>query len=114
MNKCGSCTECCYVMSVDALDKPNFKKCDHQCVGCNIYEARPASCDNFNCTWLLSGWDKSLRPDKINMVLFSTVNGLEAYESKHNSHKKHKAQVLMNKLTSKNKLKVTFHPGALL
>jgi len=106
MNKCGDCTECCYVIGVPELNKGNYEKCDHSCNGCTIYKDRPSPCDNFNCTWLLSGWDKQFRPDKVGLVVLTDKEGTKAYETKKGEHLKPKAQSLIKALSKKTKLKI--------
>jgi len=72
--ECGSCTLCCKVMGIHALEKPRHVWCDHAMPGrgCAIYETRPEECRTFACTWLL---DETLgsewKPDKCKMVLVS-------------------------------------------
>ncbi|WP_137131287.1 hypothetical protein [Rhizobium sp. FY34] len=54
--RCGTCTLCCRLPDIDALDKPANAWCRH-CVaqeGCRIYEARPQLCRDFHCHWLSS------------------------------------------------------------
>ncbi len=45
--------------------------------GCSIYDARPQSCRDFVCQWLISeGYlDDSFRPDRIRVVLTATTEG---------------------------------------
>ena len=53
--RCGTCTLCCKVMTVEALGKPNGQWCPH-CIkgrGCAIYPDRPNECRTFNCGYLL-------------------------------------------------------------
>lgn len=51
---CGSCTLCCKLFDIRALNKPQFKWCMHCAVGqgCRIYAQRPDECREFNCSWL--------------------------------------------------------------
>jgi hypothetical protein len=52
---CGPCSMCCYMMGVEALDKPKYRWCQH-CKpgkGCSIYGNRPAVCKTFACMWLI-------------------------------------------------------------
>ncbi len=78
---CGDCTACCRVFSIGELKKPAGKWCEH-CdigVGCKIYEARPKTCVDFKCLWLLSTETKEsqlpleLRPDKCKVVFGPTT-----------------------------------------
>ncbi|HEV2082512.1 MAG TPA: YkgJ family cysteine cluster protein [Brevundimonas sp.] len=67
MKDCGDCGLCCKLMGVTELAKPAGRWCGHfrRTVGCDAYDARPASCRAFNCTWLLTdalneGWKPSV------------------------------------------------------
>lgn len=69
---CGSCTLCCKVMAVAKLDKPAGRWCVHiaQGRGCAAYEARPSSCRDFSCGWLMQpGIPEALRPDRSKVIL---------------------------------------------
>ncbi|PYE98160.1 hypothetical protein C8J35_104136 [Rhizobium sp. PP-F2F-G38] len=51
---CRTCTLCCRLPDIDALDKPANAWCRH-CVaerGCTIYAERPALCRDFLCAWM--------------------------------------------------------------
>jgi hypothetical protein len=53
--RCGTCTLCCKVLTVEELRKPNAEWCPH-CVkgrGCAIYADRPDECRRFQCGYLL-------------------------------------------------------------
>ncbi|MFO1183942.1 MAG: hypothetical protein U1E56_04065 [Bauldia sp.] len=53
--RCGTCTLCCKVMTVEDLKKPAGQWCPH-CVkgrGCAIYSDRPGDCRTFHCGYLL-------------------------------------------------------------
>ena len=91
---CGSCSLCCRLLGVPALNKPAGKWCDHcdKSKGCSIYADRPQSCIAFECLWLQSakrGGDVALplamRPDKSHVVFSALVKpdgsttGLVAY-----------------------------------
>jgi hypothetical protein len=56
VKNCGDCGLCCKLMGVTELAKPPGKWCGHfrRGRGCDTYDARPASCRIFNCTWLLT------------------------------------------------------------
>ena len=73
--ECGTCTLCCKVMGIHALEKPRGQWCDHAMPGrggCAIYETRPHECRTFACTWLM---DEALgpewKPEKCKLVLVS-------------------------------------------
>lgn len=68
---CGECTACCTVLAVNELQKPMRWVCRHvACDGCQIYEARPAGCREFNCLWLRGaiGGDELQRPDRLGIL----------------------------------------------
>lgn len=51
---CRTCTLCCRLPDIDALEKPANAWCRH-CVaerGCTIYAARPKLCRDFLCAWM--------------------------------------------------------------
>lgn len=51
--ECGTCTLCCRLPDIDALEKPANAWCAH-CVegqGCVIYDRRPQLCRDFLCLW---------------------------------------------------------------
>jgi len=55
---------------VPELAKAPGEPCVHATpAGCAIYEERPASCREFNCSWLLGLGDLSVRPDRVGVVL---------------------------------------------
>lgn len=79
---CGSCTLCCKVMAVTEIDKPRGVWCGDcdKGVGCRVYADRPPSCAEFDCVWLQSQSQPSmkkmapeLRPDRCHVVLTSTA-----------------------------------------
>ncbi len=83
MAECGTCTLCCKVMGVPALNKLPGEWCVH-CdpkVGCKIYDDRPESCRDFECLWLQAQSRKdnmlnepALRPDKCKGVIVTTTD----------------------------------------
>ncbi len=59
-------------MAVGQLDKPAGRWCVHiaQGRGCTAYEARPSSCRDFSCGWLMQpGIPEALRPDRSKVIL---------------------------------------------
>ena len=69
---CGTCTLCCKLLAIGALEKPKDRWCDH-CApgqGCRIYETRPQECVHFECGWKI---DERLgpewRPDRCKFLL---------------------------------------------
>jgi hypothetical protein len=79
---CGTCSLCCKIMRIDALDKPVGKWCPHvvKGQGCSIYSSRPKECQEFYCLWLLDGalGDEWL-PAKSKMVLAPDGNRITAH-----------------------------------
>lgn len=66
---CGDCQACCYVIRVDALEKPAFTNCKHQCEsGCGDYENRPTNCRSFDCLWLGGFGSDEMKPNKLGAV----------------------------------------------
>jgi hypothetical protein len=82
--QCGSCTLCCKLLpvhhgaQVDGIDlpgswhKPANTRCRFQrhSKGCSIYDARPISCQMWNCRWLVNDdTDDMSRPDRAHYVI---------------------------------------------
>lgn len=74
---CGSCTACCRVYPIPALNKPTGKWCQHCDVGkgCKIYEQRPKMCADYECSWLVTQHNPEdqrmppeMRPDRCKVV----------------------------------------------
>lgn len=69
---CGSCTLCCKVFDVPALEKPAGSWCRH-CKpgrGCGIHATRPDHCRAFFCLWMTQTWlGPEWKPDRSKMVL---------------------------------------------
>jgi Fe-S-cluster containining protein len=52
--QCGSCSQCCRLLRIEALSKPPGRWCKHCSPGhnaCAIYEVRPDECAEFLCAW---------------------------------------------------------------
>jgi hypothetical protein len=75
---CGSCTFCCKVLGIGALEKPAGRWCAH-CKpgrGCTIYEKRPGECADFACQWLVDPrFPEALRPDKVKVMVSGDQGG---------------------------------------
>jgi hypothetical protein len=75
---CGTCTLCCKLMAIAALNKPSGRWCQH-CKpgrGCGIYETRPEECRTFMCNWLVDARLGPLwKPEKSKFVLITTREG---------------------------------------
>lgn len=69
---CGTCTLCCKVFDVPALDKPAGRWCPH-CRpggGCGIHATRPDHCRSFHCLWMTAEWlGPEWKPERCKMVL---------------------------------------------
>lgn len=65
---------CCKLLAIAELEKPRNEWCPH-CqvgVGCSIYGAKPNSCSEFSCLWLLTPWlPEDARPDRTGVVMFT-------------------------------------------
>lgn len=75
---CGTCTLCCKVLSINALDKPQGQWCGHCEVGrgCRVYDTRPEECRSFYCgflTWPVLG--EHWFPARSKMVVTSELEG---------------------------------------
>lgn len=72
VRSCDSCTLCCKVLGIEALQKPQGAWCPHCDVGraCRIYETRPEECRTFDCLWLhRENLGPEWRPDRAKFVL---------------------------------------------
>ena len=79
MRECGTCGECCWLMSVDEIDLPNDTQCKHFNKGCLIYDDRPDGCKHFECGWLVQAVPERFKPDKVHLVVFlSSRDGTNA------------------------------------
>ena len=73
---CGGCSECCEIIGVPALRKPELHRCEHQCeTGCGIYTNRPDDCREFECGWLVGHLEEDDRPDKLGLIFVMTEDG---------------------------------------
>ena len=69
---CGTCTMCCKVYQIAALDKPEGRWCPHCAIGrgCRIYDERPEQCRDFHCIWLQDeSMPQEWKPEICKMVL---------------------------------------------
>ena len=75
--QCGSCTLCCKVLTVAALQKPGGRWCPH-CRpgrGCGIYEDRPQECRSFRCLWLADpNFPEEMKPERSKLVFVLEAN----------------------------------------
>jgi hypothetical protein len=76
--QCGSCTLCCKLLGIAALEKPRNSWCRH-CApgkGCGIYETRPEECRAFFCGWITSAdLGEEWRPDRAKLLLAREAGG---------------------------------------
>ena len=75
---CDGCTMCCKIFGIPELDKPRHEWCGHCEIGkgCKIYEARPQSCRDFVCGWLVdASVPEHWKPSKSRMVLTTEDDG---------------------------------------
>lgn len=74
---CGTCTLCCKLLAIGALEKPRDRWCGH-CVpgqGCGIYESRPRECAHFECGWKVDPrLGPEWRPDRCKFLLAYDMN----------------------------------------
>lgn len=75
MNKCGTCTLCCYLFEIPELNKKRCSECIYcnENTGCSIYNDRPTCCLGFNCSYLQAGLHPALRPDNCG-IIFEKIN----------------------------------------
>lgn len=75
---CGTCTLCCKVLGIAALDKPMGRWCPKCAIGkgCTIYDERPPECRTFNCLWLSQdGLGPEWKPERSKFVLVRSADG---------------------------------------
>ena len=66
---CGECKECCTVLVVRELNKPEHKPCTHLCgEGCSIQAKKPVSCVGYKCMWLCGELEDKHRPDRVGLL----------------------------------------------
>lgn len=75
---CGSCSLCCKLLEIEALDKPAGKWCKH-CAppkGCAIHADRPDECRQFTCGWLaMPELTDDWFPARSKIILFLSEEG---------------------------------------
>jgi len=77
MRTCGSCTLCCKVMAITALNKPMNKWCEFcdKGAGCKVYLTRPSECRTFDCLWLKDeNFPDEFRPQR-SKIVFTVEHG---------------------------------------
>lgn len=82
--QCGSCSACCTLLRINALDKPARTKCVHLSLArgplvrklCTAYATRPEECQNFLCLWMTTPEiPRNWRPDKLRLMFTGYVLG---------------------------------------
>ncbi|WP_407524673.1 hypothetical protein [Methylobacterium oryzisoli] len=69
---CGTCTLCCKVYDVPAVESVTGEWCRHARSGrgCAIHAERPVHCRAFHCLWMTEGWlGPEWKPERAKMVL---------------------------------------------
>lgn len=72
---CGSCTACCQTVPVKEIGLAAFVRCQHlrslpeMAIGCRIYDARPRSCRQWSCSWLISDLAEKYKPSRTGVVI---------------------------------------------
>jgi hypothetical protein len=71
VRECGSCSSCCTILEVAAVNKPVNQFCQHCDLGkgCKIYDDRPLMCRSFSCAWLQGHLDDDWYPETAGMVV---------------------------------------------
>jgi hypothetical protein len=70
---CGTCTLCCKVLAIEALEKPSDTWCKHCSIGkgCTIYDTRPGECRTFHCSYLIDATlDERWKPSESRLVIW--------------------------------------------
>lgn len=71
---CGSCSLCCKVIGIGALNKPAGRWCPHfsRGQGCAIYAGAPSECRSFQCFWSTEVLKTDeWKPDRCKLVVWS-------------------------------------------
>lgn len=75
---CGTCSLCCKLLGIGALDKPAGSWCAHCSPprGCTIYHTRPDECRDFACLWYDDATlDEAWKPIRSKIVLYMIDDG---------------------------------------
>ena len=73
MRSCGTCSECCSVLTIKSFNKAAGTPCRHLDGGCNIYAIRPHNpCRTFTCGWLEGHFGENDRPDKAGVIIWGS------------------------------------------
>ena len=69
---CGTCSVCCQLFSIAALNKPEKVRCPNlfkQGFRCHIYDTRPKMCAEYNCSWKQGHGAKKDRPNATGVIV---------------------------------------------
>jgi len=71
---CDTCSLCCILPDIDALEKPANTVCRH-CApgnGCRIYTSRPRLCADFYCRWMTEvAMSAEWQPARAHMMVYT-------------------------------------------
>ena len=70
---CGTCTYCCRLPDIEALEKPANDWCGHCRAGegCVIYAERPQLCRDFVCHWITGALEDAIwQPERAKMMVY--------------------------------------------
>lgn len=77
-HECGTCSLCCKLLGIGALDKQSgvwCAKCDPP-NGCTIYQSRPQECRDFSCLWReTASMGEEWKPTRSRIVLYLIDDG---------------------------------------
>jgi hypothetical protein len=83
--RCGPCSACCTALQVEAINKPECSRCEHQRNGwkaCAIYDDRPDGCRTFECDWLRGKMASRDRPDQLGLIVTAQPGGFVCWETR--------------------------------
>lgn len=75
---CGTCSICCKIVAVDALNKPAHQWCVHSVPrkGCGIHGSHPDVCRVWKCGWqVMPQLDASWKPERCGFILRNELAG---------------------------------------
>lgn len=75
---CEGCAMCCYMLKIDALDKPDGHWCAHCPTKkrCGIHGEHPQECRDFHCGYLtVASLDESWKPSKSKIIMAAELDG---------------------------------------
>ena len=70
---CDSCSMCCKLLHVTALNKPQGRWCVHHAGGkCGVHAIKPYECSAFQCFWTVTPTlGPEWRPDRAKLIVWS-------------------------------------------